>query len=140
MQGVKKITKFSIKPNMKTISIFCKQFSICIKAGIPMCDILNLLFDQMLHKSIKNSLITIRENVQKGNSLYRSMQSITNVYPEFMINMIHLGEESGKLDIILEELAFYYDKENKLLKKFINSMIYPCFVFLTLTVVSLFLL
>ena len=93
----------------------------------------------MLHKSIKNSLISIRENVQKGNSLHKSMKNTINVYPEFMINMIYLGEESGKLDIILEELAKYYEKEHKLLKKFTNSMIYPCTVFLTLTIVSFFL-
>jgi len=138
-RSIKKITEISTKPNLKTISIFCKQFSICIKSGIPICDILNLLYEQMLHKSIKNSLKSIIENVQKGNSLHRSMKNTINVYPEFMINMIYLGEESGKLDMILEELAQYYEKEYKLLKKFTNSMIYPCTVFLTLTIVSFFL-
>ncbi|HEY8892493.1 MAG TPA: type II secretion system F family protein [Clostridium sp.] len=137
---IKKIAEIDTKPNLKTISIFCKQFSICIKAGIPICDTLNLLYEQMLHKSIKNSLISIRENVKRGNSLFESMRKTTNVFPEFMINMIYLGEESGKLDIILEELSKYYEKENKLLKKIVNSMIYPCTVFLTLMIVSLFLL
>ncbi|MBU3142205.1 type II secretion system F family protein [Clostridium sp. CF012] len=136
---IKKITEISTKPNLKTISIFCRQFSICIKSGIPICDTLNLLCQQMLHKSVKNSLHSIRENVQKGNSLHSSMKNTINVYPEFMINMIYLGEESGKLDIILDELAGYYEKEHKLLKKFTNSMIYPCTVFVTLTIVSFFL-
>lgn len=136
---IKKITEISSKPNLKTISIFCKQFSICIRAGIPICDILNLLYEQMLHKSIKKSLISIRENVQKVNSLFVSMKKTINVYPEFMINMIYLGEESGKLDIILEELSKYYEKEHKLLKKFTNSMIYPLTVFITIMIVSLFL-
>ncbi|MCB2288476.1 type II secretion system F family protein [Clostridium sp. CS001] len=134
-----KIPEVSTRPNLKTISIFCKQFSICIKSGIPICDILNLLYEQMLHKSIKNSLVSIRENVQKGNSLHSSMKRTINVYPEFMINMIYLGEESGKLDTILEELSTYYEKEHKLIKKFTNSMIYPCTVFLTIMIVSLFL-
>jgi len=138
--SIKKINEISSRPNLKTISIFCKQFSICLKSGIPICDILNLLYEQMLHKSIKKSLISIRENVQKGNSLFASMKKTTNVYPDFMINMIYLGEESGKLDIILEELSKYYEKEHKLLKKFTNSMIYPCTVFITLMIVSLFLL
>lgn len=139
-RNIKKITRISSKPNLKMISIFCKQFSICIKSGIPICDILNLLYEQMFHKSIKKSLISIRENVQKGNSLFTSMKKTVNVYPEFMVNMIYLGEESGKLDIILGELSKYYEKEYKLLKKFTNSMIYPCTVFLTLMVVSLFLI
>ena len=139
-RSIKKITRISSKPSLKMISIFCKQFSICIKSGIPICDILNLLYEQMLHKSIKKSLISIRENVQKGNSLFTSMKKTVNVYPEFMLNMIYLGEESGKLDIILGELSKYYEKEYKLLKKFTNSMIYPCTVFLTLMVVSLFLI
>lgn len=138
-RSIKKITEITTKPNLKTISIFCRQFSICIKSGIPICDILNLLYQQMLHKSIKNSLLSVRENVLKGNSLHKSMKNTINVYPEFMINMIYLGEESGKLDIILEELTVYYEKEYKLLKKFTNSMIYPCTVFVTLTIVSFFL-
>ncbi len=139
IKRIRKITDISAKPNLKTLSIFCKQFSICIKSGIAICDILNLLYQQIMHKSIKTSLISIRENVQKGNSLYTSMKKTINVYPEFMINMIYLGEESGKLDLILEELSEYYEKEYKLLKKFTNSMIYPCTVFITLMVVSLFL-
>jgi len=139
-RSIKKIAEISSKPNLKTISIFCKQFSICIKSGIAICDILNLLYEQMLNKSIKKSLISIRENVQKGNSLHASMKKTINVFPEFMINMIYLGEESGKLDIILEELSKYYEKEHKLIKKFANSMIYPCTVFLTLMIVSLFLM
>lgn len=138
-RSIKKVTEISTRPNLKTISIFCKQFSICIKSGIPICDTLNLLYQQMPHKIIKKSLMLIRENVQKGNSLHRSMKNYKNVFPEFMINMIYLGEESGNLDIILEELANYYEKEHKLLKKFTNSMIYPCTVFLTLTIVSFFL-
>ena len=137
---VRKITEISTKPNLKTISMFCKQFSICMRSGIPICDTLNLLYQQMPHKAIKKSLISIKENVQKGNSLYASMKNSKNIYPEFMINMIYLGEESGMLDTILEELSLYYEKEHKLLKKFTNSMIYPCTVFITLTIVSLFLL
>lgn len=138
-RNIKKIKDISTKPNLKAISIFCKQFSLCIKSGIPICDILDLLYLQMDNKSIKNSLTIIKENIQKGNSLFISMNKTINVYPEFMINMIYLGEESGKLDIILEELARYYENEHKLLKKLTNSMIYPCTVFLTLMVVSLFL-
>ena len=136
---IRSVAEFSSKPNMKTISLFCKQFSICIKSGIPICDTLNLLYEQILHKSIRNSLISIRENVQKGNTLHLSMKNTRNVYPQFMINMIYLGEESGKLDIILEELSQYYEKEHRLIKKIIHSMIYPCTVFITLMLVSLFL-
>ena len=138
-RSVNTIKGLSIKPNLKTISIFCKQFSISIKAGIPLCEILDLLYDQMLHKSIKKSLVNIKTCVQKGKSLYESMKEFTEVYPKFMINMIYLGEESGKLDIILKELSEYYEKEHRILKKFTNSMIYPFTVFLTLMVISLFL-
>jgi len=140
ISSIKKIGEISSKPSLKTISIFCKQFALCIKAGIPICDILNLLYEQMIHKSIKMSLIAMRENVQKGNSLYVSMKKTINVYPEFMVNMIYLGEESGRLDIILEELSEYYEKEHKLIKKFTNSMIYPFTVFVTLMIVSMFLM
>lgn len=138
-RSMRKVTEISNKPNLKTISIFCKQFSICMRSGIPICDTLNLLYQQMPHKSIRNSLISIREHVQKGNSLYTSMKNSKKVYPDFMINMIYLGEESGKLDEILGELSIYYEKEHKLLKKFTNSMVYPCTVFITLTIVSFFL-
>jgi type IV pilus assembly protein PilC len=139
-KNVNTINIISMKPNLKTISIFCKQFSISIKAGIPLCEVLNLLYDQMIHKSIKKSLASIKDCVQKGKSLHESMKEFTDVYPKFMLNMIYLGEESGKLDIILKELSEYYQKEYKLLKKFTNSMIYPSVVFGTLMVVSFFLL
>lgn len=140
ISSIKKIWEISRRPSLKIIAMFCKQFAICIKAGIPICDILNLLYEQMINKSIKMSLIAICENVQKGNSIYISMKKTINVYPEFMVNMIYLGEESGRLDIILEELSEYYEKEHNLIKKFTNSMIYPFTVFVTLMIVSMFLM
>ena len=136
---IKNITEFSTKPNLKIISLLCKQFSICIKSGIPICDTLDLLHEQTLHKSIRNSLVSIRQNVQKGDALHISMRKIVNVYPQFMINMIYLGEESGALDAILEELSTYYEKEHRLIKKITHSMVYPCTVFITLMIVSSFL-
>ena len=69
----------------------------------------------------------IIEDIQKGKPLSEAMRD-TYSFPIMLISMVEVGEVSGQLDVILERLSNYYEKENKLIKKIRSSLMYPMFI------------
>lgn len=129
-----------VRVSKKDIAAFCNKFSMALEAGITLERTLYLLEEQSTNCKIKKSLINVRKEILKGESLYKSMKKFHYVFPEFLLEMINIGEQSGKMDEILNNLYIYYEKEYKHNKKLINSMIYPAVVFCTSIIVCIFLL
>jgi len=111
--------------DMKDISLFCRQFSVILNAGIPIVEALAILRDQVEKKKFQDALEDVHEQLQRGNLFSSTLQAHPKVFPEFMINMVQIGEASGTLDTIMVSLADYYEKENKLRRKIKNAMTYP---------------
>lgn len=133
-------SSLSTSASTKDIAIFCKQFSVIISAGINICEALNILSNQCKNVAIKKSLIVISSNVQKGNELSQALEDFKNIYPEFMIDMITIGEQSGTLDKILLMLWDYYIKQSKLNRKVKDASYYPILLLATTTIVTFFLM
>jgi len=111
--------------DMKDISLFCRQFSVILNAGIPIVEALAILRDQVEKKKFRETLEDVHDQLQRGNSFSSTLQAHPNVFPVFMINMVQVGEASGTLDAIMISLAEYYEKENKLRRKIKGAMTYP---------------
>ncbi|MBC2721801.1 type II secretion system F family protein [Desulfosporosinus sp.] len=111
--------------DMKDISLFCRQFSVILNAGIPIVEALGILRDQVEKKKFRDTLEDVHEQLQRGNLFSSTLQAHPNIFPEFMRNMVEVGEASGTLDTIMISLAEYYEKENKLRRKIKSAMTYP---------------
>lgn len=131
---------FTTRVSTKDIAIFCKQFSAIISAGINICEALNILSNQCKNHAIRKSLLVICNNVQKGEELSQALQGFKNIYPEFMIDMITIGEQSGTLDEVLKILWDYYIKQNILSRKIKDASYYPIFLLITTLIVCFFLM
>ena len=122
----------------KDLKIFSSQMSILLKSGCEISKILTIMIDQSNTK-LKTVLKKILKNIERGNSITESFDS-TEVFPKFYTSMIKAGEISGNLDDVMEKLANYYNKENKLKSKIISILIYPIILFITMVVSFLFIL
>jgi Type II secretory pathway, component PulF len=111
--------------DMKDISLFCRQFSVILNAGIPIVEAMGILRDQVEKKKFRETLEDVHEQLQRGNLFSSTLLAHPNVFPGFMINMVQVGEASGTLDSIMISLAEYYEKENKLRRKVKSAMTYP---------------
>jgi MSHA biogenesis protein MshG len=89
---------------------FSKSFSIAIKSGLPIVQSLNILSQIVDNVYIAKHIENIRENVEKGNTLYASFKS-TNVFQPLVLEMIATGEEAGQLDIMTDEISKIYEEE-----------------------------
>ncbi|SDH92353.1 type II secretion system F family protein [Desulfosporosinus hippei] len=111
--------------DMKDISLFCRQFSVILNAGIPIVEAIAILRDQVEKKKFRDTLEDVHDQLQRGNLFSSTLLAHPKVFPDFMINMVEVGEASGTLDSIMISLAEYYEKENKLRRKIKSAMTYP---------------
>jgi len=139
--GSKDIADFGIMNSVtvKDISVFCRQFSTLIAAGLPLINILDILSSQSSSRSLKKDLIEISEDVRTGKSLSASLKNRKN-FPALLVSMIEVGETGGTLDTVLSSMTTHYEKETKLKQKVKNAMTYPIIVLSVTAIVIYFLL
>lgn len=131
---------FNDRVRIKDISIFCRQFYTMLDAGVPILTCLNILSKQTQKKKLKDSIIEIEQEVQKGGILSQAMRKQKKVFPELLVGLVEAGEASGTLTSIMQRMATHYEKENKVNNKVKNAMIYPVILSLVAVVAVVFIL
>lgn len=121
-------TQLPYKFKLKELSIFCREFAIMMSAGIPIVEVLDKLAARTKKKEKKRVYMYLLESVEKGNTMADSMQKLGKVFPQMLIEMIRIGEASGSLEIVVDKMALYYEKENKSRSKVQTMMIYPIMI------------
>lgn len=118
---------FSRKYDRTLLPFITRQLSTLITSGVPLVDALRSLSDE--NKGFwKGLLVDIREKVSGGASLSRAFGTYQKIFPDFYINMIAAGEQSGTLDKVLYRLADFLEKQYVLKSKIRAAMIYPIFM------------
>lgn len=89
---------------------FCRFFAITFRSGIGILDCLDVGASIIGNRIIKESVVVARRSVAEGNSLNGSFR-ISHQFPNLVLRMFKVGENSGNLDASLETVNFFYDKE-----------------------------
>lgn len=131
---------FNEKVKIKDISIFCRQFYTMLDAGVPILTCLNILSKQTQKKKLKEAIVEIEQEVQKGGVLSEAMKKQKKIFPELLVGLVEAGEASGTLTSIMQRMATHYEKENKINNKVKNAMIYPIILSLVAVVAVVFIL
>jgi type IV pilus assembly protein PilC len=130
-----------ISVSEKNLSTFCRNLKNNLKAGIPLVNALNLIEEHLGDKRLCGVIGKITNNIKKGSSFTESLEQFYNVFPEFFVTLIHFGEESGRLQQVLEFMEKYYMREYKRKKKIVSVSIYPIVLFiliLTMGIVAIY--
>jgi len=118
------------KVKAKDLSIFTRQFSVMIDAGLPLVQCLEILAQQQENKYFQQVLLQVRQDVEEGSTLSAAMARHTRVFDQLYSNMVEAGETGGILDLILQRLSTFIEKIVKLKRDIISAMIYPTAVIL----------
>lgn len=137
--GTLSLSRLFSKINTKDLSVFCRQFSTMVSAGVPILASLDILRKQTENFRLREAINTVYEEVQKGKNLSQIMGLYKGVFPELLVNMVETGEISGTLDKVMDRMALHYEKEYKLSQKVKNALIYPSIVAAVAIVVVTFL-
>lgn len=118
------------KVKAKDLSIFTRQFSVMIDAGLPLVQCLEILAQQQDNKHFQQVLLQVRQDVEEGSTLAAAMARHPKVFDQLYSNMVEAGETGGILDLILQRLSTFIEKIVKLKRDVISAMIYPSAVVL----------
>ena len=135
------IPGFGEKVKTKDLSIFTRQFATMIDAGLPIVQCLDILGEQSESKLLRNTVRTIRQDVEGGATLADALRKHPKIFDALYINMVEAGEAGGVLNTVLNRIALFIEKANKLKKKVKGAMIYPCAIIaVAIIVVSILLI
>lgn len=112
-----------VKP--KDITIFARQFSTMINAGLSLTKCLSILSDQTESDGLRDVIIKVGKDVESGQSLSDSMSRHPKIFPPIFVNMVRAGETGGVLDEVLNRVADHFEKEAELKAKIKSAMTYP---------------
>ena len=109
----------------RSLAIFTRQFSVMIDAGLPLVQCLELLAKEEPDKRLAAAIDQVRVDVEGGSTLADAMQKRPYAFDTLFTNMIAAGEAGGILDVILQRLSTFIEKQAKLVSQVRSAMIYP---------------
>ncbi len=112
----------------KDILIFTRQFATMIDAGLPLVQCLDILGTQMDNPAFRKVIFAIKGKVEQGSTFAEALKEHPKVFDELFVQLCAAGEVGGILDTILNRLAAYREKAEKLKRKVKGAMIYPAIV------------
>ena len=124
----------------KMLPPLCRQLAAMLAAGVPLSRALAVSYESSQDRTVKETLIKLRESVHKGRTLYEAMEEMPGAFPKLLVYMVQTGEASGTLDHMLERMAEYYDREEELNGKVRTAMTYPVILFCITVIASVFML
>jgi MSHA biogenesis protein MshG len=106
---------------------FARSFSMMLKAGVPLTTALNLVADAVSNSYMRKAIIGMRQRIEKGENLSRVAQA-SGLFTPLVMQMINVGEETGRVDELLKEVAEFYEREVEYDLKSLTSKIEPILI------------
>ncbi|MCI8639124.1 MAG: type II secretion system F family protein [Coprococcus sp.] len=133
--GTKKLTPLS---NRETAA-FCSQMAIILKSGISSIEGVSIMLEDAKEADEKELLSGLHETLMNTGIFYEALKE-TGVFPDYLLYMVQIGEQTGKLDEVMESLAEYYEKEANLAQTIKNAVTYPLVMIVMMLLVVIVLI
>ena len=124
----------------KTLMIFTRQLATLIDAGLPLLRGLTVLAKQEKDPVLKRTITTLADSVQGGNTFSESLAQHPKIFNKLYVNMVKAGELGGVLELVLNRLAEFQEKAQKIANKVKSAMAYPMIVMIIAVLIMWFLL
>lgn len=127
-----------VKP--KQLMIYTRQLATLINAGLPLMRSLQVIMKQEKHPLLKQATAEVVENIQSGSTLAESLSQHPRIFNRLYVNMVKAGELGGVMDVVLERLAEFMEKAQRIHNKVVGAMVYPVVVLLMAVGIVTFLM
>lgn len=126
--------------NLKVISIVCRQIAVQMKAGTTLAESIKTCINECPSSRYRTNLNDMYHDILKGIKFSICLKANYKLYPDLMIQMVQIGEETGTLDDILIRLSTYYIRESKIKNQIRTSLTYPAFLIVCTLAISIILM
>ena len=126
--------------NSDEIVSFTRQLATMLKAGLPLIQSLDVAADSTEKKHVRAFIMSLRNEVAVGHTFSDSLRNYPNIFDNLYCNLVTAGEISGTLDILLDRIATFQEKDQRLKANIKKALTYPISVLIIAGVVSAVLL
>jgi type IV pilus assembly protein PilC len=119
---------FSGRVRPRELGVFTRQLASLLRAGVPLLRSLEVLGRQQRSGALRSVTAAMGEAIGAGSTLAQSMGRHPRVFSGLYVNMIRAGEASGALEVVLERLAGFQEKSQRLRSKVRAALTYPLIV------------
>lgn len=128
------------KISSSDLALFTRQLATLLAAGIPVEESLGGVAEQTEKDQVRQLIIGVRSKVNEGYSLAQAMSEYPGAFPELYRSTVGAGEQTGRLDKVLEKLADYTENQQATRQKIHQALIYPFLMIIVSTIIIAFLL
>ena len=109
------------------VTRFARTFAQLIRAGVPILEVMDIVGDTAGNYVVEVAIKGVRDDVEKGDHLTASL-SRQAIFPPMLIRMVSAGESTGKIDVMLEKMADFWDEEIEAILDALTSLIEPLLI------------
>ena len=120
------------------LSAFAAQLLLTVKTGIPLSEAIMILLEDAETEAAKKLLKIILDKLEDGGTLSAALKE-AGVFPQYMTQMVEIGEASGRLEQVLDSLHKYYAREDNISKSAKSAFTYPAIMLVILIVIVIIL-
>ncbi len=128
----------TVKP--RVLMIFTRQLATLIDAGLPLLRALTVLAKQERDKVLQRTIGSLSDAVQGGSTFSEGLAQHPKIFNDLYVNMVRAGELGGVLELVLNRLAEFQEKAQKIKNKVVAAMVYPIIVMFLALAIMAFLL
>ncbi len=125
---------FADKVTEAELMLFARQMASLLKAGVPILRALTSLAESSPHKAFQTILLDLREGLSSGRELSVCLRKHPEVFQPFFVNMVRVGETTGRLDDIFMRLFHHLEFEREMRERVKGALRYPSFVIAALAI------
>ena len=118
------------------IAIFSRQLAVMMAAGVPLVQSLEIVGRGHDNPSMGELLLGIKTNIESGRSLAESLAMYPLHFDDLFVHLVDAGERSGTLETLLDKIATYKEKTEKIKKKVKKALVYPSAVIVVAFIVT----
>lgn len=127
-------------PGIDDLILFCRQCYTLSKAGVPIIRGFRLLAESYRNPVFAETINEIASDLEAGRDLSSAMGRHPKLFSPLFVNMIRVGETSGKLDEAFLHLYDYYERDKETMRQIKTALRYPTFVLIALVIAVIILM
>jgi type IV pilus assembly protein PilC len=133
LKARKSVFQFEItrkKLKLADVMHVSRQLAAFTKAGVPLPDAIQVIEEDVEDKTLKGVLTAVRGELRTGETLSAALSTYSTLFPPFYVDMIRAAELAGTLDVVLEDMSNYIERDLESRQKIKSALMYPIIILL----------
>ena len=118
------------KPGAMDLVFLSRQLGVFLRAGVPLVPAVEALAEQSANPTLRDALFVVRDDLVTGHTLSSALAREPRVFPRLYSDMVRAGEATGKLEVVLKQVADQLERGASARRRLFAAMLYPALVVL----------